>query len=72
MFLHVSEMESQANNRLQVLSISLVTLGIIFGGDHLIGYSLIGTAVVIAIASSLIARSRRRATEYIDKAVRDD
>jgi LPXTG-motif cell wall-anchored protein len=49
-----------------------VILGIIFGEDRLIGYSFIGAGVVLAIAWSLIARRRRRATECIDMAVRDD
>jgi LPXTG-motif cell wall-anchored protein len=62
----------EASNRLQPLSISLVILGIIFGEDSLIGYSFIGAGVVLTISSSLIARRRRRASEYINKAFRDD
>jgi hypothetical protein len=70
--LKAREMEVQAGNSVMALSTSLVALGIIFGEDRLIGYAFIGAGVVLAIAWSLMARWRRRATIRTDKAVRDE
>ena len=68
----VKEMETQANNPLWLLWITLVSLGIIFGEDRLIGYTFIAAGVVLAIAWSLMERRRHRTTDRTDKAVRDD
>jgi hypothetical protein len=65
-------MGAQAKNGLQGLWVSLVALGIIFGEDRLIGYTFIGAGAVLAIAWSLMARWRRRATDLAGKAVRDE
>ena len=67
----VREMETQANNPLWLLWITLVTLGIIFGEDRLIGYTFIAAGVVLAIAWRLMERRRHSTTDRTDKAVRD-
>ena len=67
----VREMETQANNPLWFLWITLVTLGIIFGEDRLIGYTFIGAGVVVGIAWSLMERMRRSVTDRAEEAVRD-
>jgi hypothetical protein len=41
------------------LGSTLVILGIIFGGDRLVGYSFIGAGVLLSIVS--IIKSRRKA-----------
>ncbi len=50
---------------LQTLSITLVVLGIIFGDDHLIGYSFIGVGVLLSIISVVSRRAPKE--EYTKK-----
>jgi hypothetical protein len=45
-------------SNLAILGMSLVVLGIIFGDDRLIGYSLIGVGVLLSVIDAL--RSRKQ------------
>ena len=49
------------------LGSTLVVLGIVFGGDRLIGYSFIGTGVLLSIISAIKSRKAgdaKRARRY--------
>jgi hypothetical protein len=45
---------------LLTLGPTLVVFGIIFGGDHLIGYSFIGVGVLVSVISAIRSRSRMK------------
>ena len=47
----------QQPSNLAIVGISLVVLGIIFGDDRLIGYSLIGVGVLLSVMEAI--RNRR-------------
>ena len=53
-----SQEERTINQELMTLGSSLVVLGIVFGTDRLIGYSLIGAGVLLSIIS--VIKSRRK------------
>ncbi len=45
---------------LMTLGSSLVVLGIVFGTDRLIGYSFIGTGVLLSIISAIKSRRKKQ------------
>ena len=67
--LHITNIKCVKTNKLRgvaqmrskeliTLSLTLVILGIVFSDDWLIGYSLIGTGVLLSIVSAI--KSRRK------------
>jgi hypothetical protein len=52
-FLSRKKKQTIQDNALLPLGIMLVVLGIIFGDDHLVGYSFIGVGVFVSIISAV-------------------
>ena len=49
------------DDALQTFGLTLVILGIVFGEDQLIGYSLIGAGVLLSVVSLIIRRRHVKA-----------
>jgi hypothetical protein len=50
------EVEKMRSQKIISLGSTLVVLRIVFGGDRLIGYSFIGTGVLLSIISAIKSR----------------
>ena len=59
------EVENVRSQEFMALGSTLVILGIIFGDDRLIGYSFMGTGVLLSIISAVISRRKAKETNGI-------
>jgi len=53
------------NQELMTLGGSLVVLGIVFGTDRLIGYSFIGTGVLLSIISAINSKRKKQGSAEV-------
>jgi prolipoprotein diacylglyceryltransferase len=61
------EVEQMKNQELQTLGMALVTIGIVFGTERIVGYPLIGAGVLLSIIS---ATKSKKKSERSDGKVR--